>query len=148
LRSVPPGTVTLGVYNIKAGNLTSEWWPADGDVNGKGAEELSGSPKLAGAYKIVSGKAVKTGVAYNSGTVTLAPVPNVNVGGDPCLTLAWKIGTYQAGGIAFKAGDALVVASGAKDYAIVRLKLDSANLIGDFFASNMTTGFYTLGHDN
>src|SRR5581483_10739957 len=82
--------LAIGVYSISGGSLKSDWYPAD-DPGAKGAEELSGSDKIEGPYKIISGKAMKTGAAYNSGTVTITPAPTVNVGADKGCWLAWEI---------------------------------------------------------
>jgi hypothetical protein len=136
--------LAIGIYSINGGSLKSDWYPADADPNGKGAEELSGSDKIEGPYKIVSGKAIKTGAAYNSGTVTITPAPTVNLGADKGCWLAWEIGTYRSWGLGFHTKDSLVVASGAKDFAIIRFQIQNGSIAGDFFASNKTTGYYTL----
>lgn len=61
----------------------------------------------------------------------------------PC-TIEWNFGGVVLKGIGIRIGNHLVVGSGSKPEFAVAHFATKDGLVGDFFASNQSKGFYTM----
>ncbi len=140
----PEAAVSLGLYQIKGGNLTGTWLPvnAAADKSNFGFENLTGAAQLGGVYQITSGKLPNGGVAY-TGALNIDPLPgNMNSNG-PTYRFRWATGTTA---LAFRVGDRMAVAAGwGADFEILRLQMNnSKGLNGDFMSKSGSKGYYTI----
>ena len=139
----PPDTVALGIYQAREGTLRGAWYPLNGgeDRTVYGSETLVGSPKLGGAYQS-SGKLPNGGATY-TGALTVEPGGATLNGDGETYLFKWPTGTV---GAAFRAGDLVAVCAGwGADCQIVRFRIESGNLAGEFYGRDKSKGSYTLG---
>jgi hypothetical protein len=140
----PGAAVSLGIYQINGGTLTSTWLPVNAaqDKSVFGFENLTGAAKLGGVYQITSGKLPNGGVAY-TGALNIDPLPQKMNSTAACYRFRWATGTT---GLAFRFGDLMAVAAGwGADYEILRLELNSAKgFQGDFLSKSGAKGSYTI----
>ncbi len=113
----PDGAVSLGIYTIQGGSLSRTWLPINAaeDKSIFGFENLTDSPQLGGVYKIISAK---------------------------CYRIRWATGTT---GLGFATNDPLAMTAGwGADFKILRLKVESSAIAGDFLGKSSDKGFYSL----
>ena len=107
-----------------------------------GTEVLTGPAELDGEFTIKEAKAPGTGAAY-AGTVLMEPLEGM-IENDPTFALTWTMGEMKVGGVGFRHEDKLVVAAGAKGFAVMNLSTNDVNLIGDYVTGTEVKGYYTL----
>jgi hypothetical protein len=134
--------VSLGIYQAREGTFQGVWYPLNAaeDHTVYGNEVLVGSPNLAGHYQL-SGNLPNGGGPY-AGVMKVEPgTAALNGDGQTCL-FKWTTGTL---GPAFRIGDLVAVCAGwGRSCQIVRFRIESGTLAGEFFSGDKTTGSCTL----
>lgn len=147
----PEHTAALAMFDVTAdGGLTGTWVPAYllGTENPAfGSETLTAVDKKGTDFKIKSAKLPKTGDTYE-GTLKASPVQAQLNGEGITASMVWTLGQNKVYGVGLRSGNKVgVAAAAAKEFAIVRFKVDSTGLIGDFLTNTGAKGFYTLLKD-
>jgi hypothetical protein len=134
--------VSLGIYQARGGTFRGVWYPlnAADDPAVYGSETLIGQPTLGGSYEI-SGRLPNTGETYTGALKVESGTAVLNGDGQTCL-FKWKTGTFGAG---FRVDDLVAVCAGwGEDCQIVRFRIESGNLSGEFYGKDKAKGEYTL----